>query len=667
VNKKLAVISVLCAILLILGGMNSTMIYGTQRMTSKQEYLYSIASSADWWNCNWSYCKKITIDHTKVQSAQTDFPVLIHRDADAELAAHAQSDGDDIVFIDVYNTTQYKHEIEYYNSGTGELDAWVKVTTVSSTADTILYMYYGNPTCSNQQNITATWDSNFKMIQHLNESSGTLFDSTSNDNDGTVTGATSNSSSKIDGGYDFDGNDDINTGNDSSLDITSSITLEGWVKDPPLLGGQQNDNDIRIVDKKEEQRHIIPGKQFSVERTVSASKETEVVFAALFSPGIKLDDMSTNDGSIFKGVYTSGRPGSDDERKIEQIRIILPNRLKELEMIAYSQPFSIQGQTTVKMSFFAENWYNQFSNNGRISYLMISSDGDYDFESTTHWDAAYSSIDNPFSIFKIIPDFIVPDIDYSNLAVEETKEIIESKDNNVVVLDVRTQEEYFYGHIDGAFSVPLSNLSNDSYIKNNLNDYKNKKIIVYSRSGFQSEQACEILTDNRFKNVYNVEKGLFDWIGKDFNVTNITFPDSTHKEIYDSLESDTPVFLFFYHPDYESYSKDQQQIIDSLQDKYRGKVEFIHVNGKTEPEIIDSLDVRVFPSMYMVADQNDLGFLYTKFCGYTDFDTLDPLFNLTASDKGYATGLYHWQRSLLIHHPPASAMSLLIKGLFLVL
>jgi hypothetical protein len=74
--------------------------------------------------------------------------VLLYRSSDAELATYAQDDGDDIVFVDRYNVTQYKHEIEKFNSSTGELVAWVKVTSISSTEDTILYMYYGNSQAS---------------------------------------------------------------------------------------------------------------------------------------------------------------------------------------------------------------------------------------------------------------------------------------------------------------------------------------------------------------------------------------------------------------------------------------------------------------------------------------------------------------------------------------
>jgi hypothetical protein len=251
VNKKIAVLAVLCTILILMGGIQTTILYSTQYLSSKPSYSFSISSGLDWWDCNWSYCKKITIDHTKVQATQTDYPVLLYENKDDDLKAYAQPDGDDIAFVDQYNTTQYKHEIEKYVSSTGELVAWVKIPSVSHLEDTILYMYYGNPSCGNQENVTATWNSNYKMIQHLNESAGVIFDSTANSNDGTNNGAAYNASSKIDGGHDFDGSDNIDCGTSSSLNITSQITLEGWAKDPPLFLSSLKQTTVRAFDKRE--------------------------------------------------------------------------------------------------------------------------------------------------------------------------------------------------------------------------------------------------------------------------------------------------------------------------------------------------------------------------------------------------------------------------------
>jgi hypothetical protein len=401
-KKKLAILAVACTIAILISGFQSTMLFGTQYMTTKPGYSFTIAAPATWWDCNWSYCKPIIIDHTKVQSDQTYYPVLIYRESDDELSAYAQSDGGDIVFVDAYNSTKFKHEIEKYNSGTGELVAWVNVTSVSSTTDTVIYMYYGNPTCEDQWEVVDTWDPNFIMVQHLNEAAGTLYDSTSNNNDGTNTGGVYNSGSKIDGGYDFDGDvgDKIDCGNDSSLDITSAITLEAWVKDPPWMKSLFA-YEVKIVDKKEENIDLFEN-TFNVERIVSVDKRSELIFVALYSDGIILNDMKINEKSIFDNIYLAEQTNNDVEKRIEDIRLKLPDKIKELNFVGYSKPFTIDSFETVKMSF--EKEINNQNSNGRISYLVLNSNGLYDYEATTYWSKGnfYTNWDNPYSIYDFI-------------------------------------------------------------------------------------------------------------------------------------------------------------------------------------------------------------------------------------------------------------------------
>ncbi len=61
-------------------------------------FFWSIGSvSASWWNSTWTYKKNITINHSKVNQTQTNFPVLINL-TDTDLITKAQADGDDIAF-----------------------------------------------------------------------------------------------------------------------------------------------------------------------------------------------------------------------------------------------------------------------------------------------------------------------------------------------------------------------------------------------------------------------------------------------------------------------------------------------------------------------------------------------------------------------------------------
>src|SRR3989337_1053519 len=114
-----------------------------------------------WYNSAWLYRKAITIDYTKVGAGpHTNFPVLINI-TDANLQTGAQADFDDILFTSSDGITKLDHEVESYTSGTGALAAWVEIPSLSSTANTVIYMYYGNAAATAQQNITGTWNANY--------------------------------------------------------------------------------------------------------------------------------------------------------------------------------------------------------------------------------------------------------------------------------------------------------------------------------------------------------------------------------------------------------------------------------------------------------------------------------------------------------------------------
>lgn len=123
------------------------------------------AQAASWWDSGWSYSKKITIDHTYVDGDLTNFPILVSNTSSDY--SNAQPDGDDFIFVDSTNTTQYNHEIENFNSTTNTLIAWVNITSLSSTVDTVIWLYYGNATCGSQENVAGTWDSNFVGVWHM--------------------------------------------------------------------------------------------------------------------------------------------------------------------------------------------------------------------------------------------------------------------------------------------------------------------------------------------------------------------------------------------------------------------------------------------------------------------------------------------------------------------
>ena len=98
--------------------------------------------------------------------------------------------------------------------------------------------------------------------------------------------------------------------------------------------------------------------------------------------------------------------------------------------------------------------------------------------------------------------------EYKKITSDEAKKMIETQ--KVIVVDVRTLEEYTEGHIPNAISVPLETIENKAEAK-----LKNKDdlILVYCRSGRRSREAALKLIEKGYTNVIDFG-GIKDWNGE---------------------------------------------------------------------------------------------------------------------------------------------------------
>lgn len=112
---------------------------------------------------------------------------------------------------------------------------------------------------------------------------------------------------------------------------------------------------------------------------------------------------------------------------------------------------------------------------------------------------------------------------FENISVQEAKELIEK--GNVFVLDVRTPAEFNQSHIEEAILIPVSNafgsnLSPDNLLKARTNEVpKNKKVLVYCRTGRRSIEASTVLANAGYQ-VYNMEGGIGSWIDAGYPVVS---------------------------------------------------------------------------------------------------------------------------------------------------
>lgn len=84
-------------------------------------------------------------------------------------------------------------------------------------------------------------------------------------------------------------------------------------------------------------------------------------------------------------------------------------------------------------------------------------------------------------------------------------------DDNAVILDVRTEDEWNDGIIPNAINIDIYKGQGFIYQVEELD--KSKNYYVYCRSGGRSAQACSIMNQMGFETAYNLMGGFSEWDG----------------------------------------------------------------------------------------------------------------------------------------------------------
>lgn len=95
---------------------------------------------------------------------------------------------------------------------------------------------------------------------------------------------------------------------------------------------------------------------------------------------------------------------------------------------------------------------------------------------------------------------------YYRITQEEAKEMMET--GEVIILDVREQEEYDTGHISGAVLLPVGNITEDTAAE--IIPEKDSTVLVYCRSGNRSKAASSALAKLGYTKIYEFG-GINTW------------------------------------------------------------------------------------------------------------------------------------------------------------
>jgi hypothetical protein len=231
------------------------------------------------WLAGWSYRVEITIDSAKIDAALAGFPVLLY------LSASSGMNNDDTSFVfDELQTnanrkkiavttsdgqTECYVEIEKWDDANEQAWLWVKVPSISSSADTTLYLYYDhtqpdNTTWVGDTNSTPAenvWDSDFMVVYHMADGADTshVYDSTSHSYDGTKTGANApqeTTIAKMGVAQVFDGLDDQITLTAGDLDDLDTATIEICAKFHTISSSSDGGGLWAFVESSTDRAHL---------------------------------------------------------------------------------------------------------------------------------------------------------------------------------------------------------------------------------------------------------------------------------------------------------------------------------------------------------------------------------------------------------------------------
>lgn len=110
--------------------------------------------------------------------------------------------------------------------------------------------------------------------------------------------------------------------------------------------------------------------------------------------------------------------------------------------------------------------------------------------------------------------FFAPDV--PQITAEDAKQALD-RNQDVLLLDVRTPDEFAKNRIKGAINLPVDQVESKvtSVVPN-----KQKTVYVYCLSASRSVHAVDAMKKLGYTNVFNMTSGLLAWRAKQFPLDN---------------------------------------------------------------------------------------------------------------------------------------------------
>lgn len=99
-----------------------------------------------------------------------------------------------------------------------------------------------------------------------------------------------------------------------------------------------------------------------------------------------------------------------------------------------------------------------------------------------------------------------------NISARDAKALLDAN-KNIYLLDVRTPQEYSQGKLAGSVLIPIG-----EFERRIREVPKNRTIVVYCAVGSRSKPVANFLSQQGYKDVYNMSDGIVGWYRNGFPI-----------------------------------------------------------------------------------------------------------------------------------------------------
>ena len=177
------------------------------------------------------------------------------------------------------------------------------------------------------------------------------------------------------------------------------------------------------------------------------------------------------------------------------------------------------------------------------------------------------------------------------------------EDKNVVILDVRTIDEFEQGHIKGA---QLADFSSPAFQEIIAKLDKSKPVLVYCFSGGRSSQAANALQAAGFSSIYNLDGGMLAWNAIHLPVIspeNSTLASSgMSMSDFESKIKGKKQVIVDYNAEWCGPCKQLSPILKAWVKEQNGAVELLEIDVDANPELAKAKKIEAIPYLEMYKD-----------------------------------------------------------------